>query len=137
MNFIPSVLVGTWSIEGEHPLLPGEPITGTAEVTWLDEQQLLLLKAHYDHPQIPDALSVTAVLDGSPTMHYFDPRGEHRVFSVQLDETGWRWWNDDPVFAQRWVSSFSEGGAELTGHVERSEAGGDWLPDIELTYRRR
>jgi hypothetical protein len=136
MTFTPSVLVGTWSIEGEHPLLPGERITGTAVVTWLEEQQLLLLKAYYDHPRIPDALTVTAVLDGSPTMHYFDPRGEHRVFSVELDEAGWRWWNDDPTFAQRWVSTFSDGGTVLSGYVERSEAGGDWLPDIKLTYRR-
>jgi hypothetical protein len=136
MAFTPSLLVGTWSVEGSHPLLPGEPITGTASVTWLEEQQVLVLRSHYEHVRIPDALTVTAVLHGSPTMHYFDPRGEHRVFSVELDETGWRWWNDDPAFAQRWVSEFSEDGTVLAGHVERSENGGAWLPDIELTYRR-
>jgi hypothetical protein len=130
-----SRLVGTWSIDAAHPLLPGEEITGTATFEWLEDQQLLLMRAHYVHPQIPDAFTVTGVLDGAPVTHYFDPRGEHRTFDVSLTDVGWRYWNDHPTFAQRFTGTFSDDGATITGVGERREDG-RWILDIELTYRR-
>src|SRR6478609_6209016 len=56
-------LVGSWTTEGVHPLLPGEEIRGETSFEWLDGEQFLIMRAHYDHAQIPDAVTVTGVTD--------------------------------------------------------------------------
>jgi hypothetical protein len=128
-------LVGTWSVEASHPLLPGEEIRGTAAFEWLPDQHFLVMRSHYEHPEIPDSLTVTGIVDGAPVMHYFDPRGKHRTFAVSLTEAGWRYWNDDPSFAQRFTGRFADDG-EITGRAERSEDGGQtWELDLEIGYR--
>ena len=77
-------LVGTWATEATHPGLPGIVVTGQATFEWLEDQRFLIQRSHYDHPAIPDALAVTGIIDGMPCMHYFDPRGVHRVFAVDI-----------------------------------------------------
>jgi hypothetical protein len=129
-------LVGTWSVEASHPLLPGEEIRGTAAFEWLPDQHFLVMRGRYEHPEIPDALTVTGIVDGAPAMHYFDPRGEHRTFAVSLTEAGWRYWNDDPSFAQRFTGTFADRDL-ITGRAERSEDNGHtWELDLEISYRR-
>ena len=70
-------LVGTWVTEATHPALPGTVISGQATFEWLEDQRFLIQRSHYDHPEIPDAIAVTGIIDGKPSMHYFDPRGVH------------------------------------------------------------
>ena len=81
---------------------------------------------------------VTGIIDGEPAMHYFDPRGKHRTFAVSLTTDGWRYWNDDPSFAQRFTGTFGPGmAATINGRVERSgDDGATWELDLEITYRR-
>ena len=130
-------LVGVWSIEARHPLLPGDDIRGLTAFEWLADQHFLLQRTHYEHPEMPDAVMVTGVLDGEPAMHYFDPRGKHRTFAVSLTADGWRYWNDDPSFGQRFTGTFGPDGSTITGRAERSEDdGASWELDLELTYRR-
>jgi hypothetical protein len=130
-------LVGCWSVEASHPLLPGEDIRGLTAFEWLPDQHFLLQRAHYEHPEIPDAVMVTGILDGAPAMHYFDPRGKHRTFAVSLTADGWRYWNDDPSFAQRFTGTFGPDDATISGRAERSEDGGaTWELDLEVAYRR-
>jgi hypothetical protein len=74
-------LTGARTTEGRHPLLPGDAITGRATFEWLDGGQFLIQRSHYDHPQIPDAVTVTGVVDDRLSMHYFDSRGVHRLYS--------------------------------------------------------
>jgi hypothetical protein len=129
-------LVGTWSVEATHPLLPGEEIHGTAAFEWLPDQHFLVMRGHYEHPEIPDAVTVTGIVDGAPAMHYFDPRGKHRTFAVSLTEAGWRYWNHDPSFAQRFTGTFGDDDV-ITGRAERSEDDGQtWELDLGITYRR-
>jgi hypothetical protein len=129
-------LVGTWSIEARHLRLPREVISGLTAFEWLADQHFLLQRAHYEHPEIPDAVMVSGVVDGEPAMYYFDPRGVHRTFSVSLTDDGWRYWNDAPSFAQRFAGTFSEDGTVITGSVELCQDGETWTPDLEITYRR-
>ena len=130
-------LVGTWSIEAAHPQLPGEDIRGETTFEWLEGQHFLLQRAHYEHPEIPDAVMLIGVVDGEPAMHYFDPRGKHRRFGLSLTAEAWRYWNDDPLFAQRFAATFAPDGTAIIGRVERSEDGGTtWGLDLEITYRR-
>src|SRR5437764_7465862 len=66
-------LVGTWATEATHPELPGTVVNGQATFEWLEDQRFLIQRSHYDHPEIPDAIAVTGIIDGKPSMHYSDP----------------------------------------------------------------
>jgi hypothetical protein len=129
-------LTGRWATEATHPLLPGTVVSGEATFEWLEDQQFLVQRSHFEHPDIPDALVVIGTLDGKPTMHYFDPRGVHRIFSVELTPDTWRYWNDTPGFAQRFTGRFV-GDDVIDGEAELSrDDGASWQPDLAITYRR-
>lgn len=120
---------------GPHPGFPDQQIHGESVFEWLEDQQCLTQRTLYDHPSIPDALMVTTVLDGTPTMHYFDARGTHSVFAVEITEDAWRFWSDDPTDKRRWIGVFADGGSEIQGRFERC-VDGAWVTELEVTYTR-
>ena len=129
-------LVGTWATEATHPGLPDTVVSGTATFEWLEDQQFLIHRTHYDHPQLPDAVAVIGVVDGKPSMHYFDVRGVHRTFTVAITADTWRYWNDTPGFAQRFTGTLSDDGTAIDGLGELSRDGVTWQDDLTITYRR-
>jgi hypothetical protein len=60
--------IGRWETEGAHPMLPGEAIRGTSTFEWLDGRRFVIWRSHYDHSQIPDAITIIGVTDGQPSM---------------------------------------------------------------------
>jgi hypothetical protein len=129
-------LVGRWAIEATHPGLPDTRVSGQATFEWLEDQQFLIQRSHYDHPDIPDAITVTGMIDGKPSMHYFDPRGVHRVFAVEIAPDTWRFWNDAPGFSQRFSATFSDNNT-IIGQADLStDDGATWEPDLAITYRK-
>jgi len=141
-----SRLIGRWTTEGAHPLLPGDAIRGQATFEWLAGRQFVVQRSHYDHPDIPDAIAVIGATgrqqaDHPQTsdglcMHYFDSRGVSRVYSVSLDRDQWRFWRDDPGLDQRFTGTFGADGDTITGQGEMCRDGVTWEPDLALTYRR-
>ena len=133
-------LTGTWTTEGSHPLLPGAVLRGRATFEWLDGGKFLIWRSHYDHPEIPDAVAVTGVTDDQLSMHYFDTRGVHRVYSVDMapgtTPLTWRFWRDEPSFSQRFTGTFNDAGDTLTSRGQFSRDGLTWEDDLALTYRR-
>ena len=129
-------LTGTWATEGAHPLLPGADIRGQVTFEWLDGERFLVGRSHYEHPDIPDAVTVTGVTDDQLSMHYFDSRGVHRIYSVSMTPNTWHFWRDGPDFAQRFTGTFSADGNTITGQGRLSRDGTTWDDDLALTYRR-
>ena len=129
-------LTGTWVTEGAHPLLPGPVIRGRAVFAWLEGGHFLVWRSHHDHPEIPDAVAVTGVIDGRLAMHYFDSRGVHRLYSVGASPGEWRFWRDDPGFSQRFTGTLSDDGDTITSRGQLSRDGVTWDDDLALTYRR-
>ena len=129
-------LVGTWATEATHPALPGTVVTGQATFEWLEDQGFLIWRSHYDQPEIPDAVAVTGIIDGKPSMHYFDPRGVHRVFAAGITAGTWRFRNEAPGFSQRFTGILSEDGATITGQGQLCRDGSTWEDDLAITYRR-
>jgi hypothetical protein len=129
-------LVGTWATEAKHVALP-ETVSGQTTFEWLEDQQFLIQRSRYDHPDLPDAVTVTGIVDGKPTMHYFDPRGVHREFAVEITGDTWRFWNDAPGFSQRFTGAFRDDDTIINGAVELSrDDGATWAHDLAITYRR-
>jgi hypothetical protein len=130
-------LVGTWVIEATHPAFPGTDIHGQSTFEWLAEQRFLIQRSRFDHPEIPDAVAVTGIIDGNTSMHYFDARGVHRVFAADVSVDSWRYGNDVPGFSQRFTGTFSDDGNTINGEGELSrDNGATWNSDLAITYRR-
>jgi hypothetical protein len=128
--------IGRWTTQATHPLLPGTAVRGHATFEWLDGRQFLILRWHYDHPEIPDAIAVTGVTGGQLSMHYFDYRGVYRVLGVSLEDNQWRFWRDAPGFSQRFTGILSDDGDTITGQGQLSRDGSGWQDDLAITYRR-
>ena len=70
-------------------------------------------------------------------MHYFDPRGVHRVFAVDITPKSWRFWNDAPGFSQRVTHTLSDDDSTINGQAELSrDDGATWENDLAIAYRR-
>jgi hypothetical protein len=119
-------------------MLPGDAIRGTSTFEWLDGRRFVIWRTHYDHPEIPDGITIIGVTDGQLSMHYFDQRGVYRVYAASLDQTDWRYWRDAPApdFSQRFTGTFSDDGDTITGRGQLSKDGSTWEDDLALNYQR-
>jgi hypothetical protein len=141
-----SRLVGRWSTEATHPGLPGAAIRGSSEIEWLEGQRFLIYRSSYDHPDIPDSISIVGDTDGLQ-MHYFDSRGVHRTLALTVAETGWEMLMDrsapagsfassDAPFSLRMTYTFDDEDRVMSGDGELSHDGLTWQDDMQITYRR-
>jgi hypothetical protein len=138
-------LVGRWTSEGSHPALPGAVIRGSSTFEWLDGEKFLVLRTSYDHPDMPDALSLIGDTDGLQ-MHYFDSRGVHRLYAVTVTDEGWQiemgrasagaYATSDGPFAQRMTYTFGDGDRTMASKAQLSFDDETWQDDLELTHRR-
>jgi hypothetical protein len=140
-------LVGEWETEATHRAIPNTVIRGRSTFEWLDGGSFLIWRAHYDHPDIPDAIAILGCVDpggagtssdaaGECLMHYFDVRGVMRVFGLDAAQGVWRYWRDRPGFSQRFTGTLSADGATFAGVVELCQDGTTWEEDLQITYRR-
>jgi hypothetical protein len=145
-------LVGTWTTEATHPMMPGVVVHGTVHVEWLEGARFLLHRARTDHPDFPDALSVIGHMshdraddaNAAPEaeeepplrLHYFDSRGVFRICEVHADDTAWRWWRDAPGFSQRFTGTWADDGKTIVGMSQLCRDDIHWADDLQITYRR-
>lgn len=127
---------GTWTISAVHALLPGEPINGQATFEWLADGPFLVHRSRFDHPEIPDALTVIGVVGGRSCMTYFDARGVHRSYDVETRDGVLRYALTSPGFSQRYVAELDTGRDVIEASGELCQDGTTWQEDLTLTYRR-
>jgi hypothetical protein len=139
-------LLGRWTTEATHPELPGVVISGTGHFEWLDGEQFLIARSHYDYPEIPDAISVLGEAGGL-CMHYYDSRGVSRRYALTVAADGWTLLMDrrapadsfaesDAPFSQRITYTFGPGDETMAGKGALSRDDVHWLDDLEIRYRR-
>ena len=126
------VLVGEWTTEATHPSLPGVVVAGRASATWLEGERFLLQRTQADHPDFPDALWVLGETDEGWVSHYFDSRGIHRTYRLEIDDRVWRLWHDSADFPQRFTGTIGEDGNRIVGVWELSSDGSHWERDLEV-----
>src|SRR5437763_12614707 len=81
-------LVGEWTTEATHPAVPGTIIPGASHFEWLEGEQFLIFRTHYDHADFPDAISIIGDTDGL-RMNYYDSRGVYRLYEATVAADGW------------------------------------------------
>ena len=144
-------LVGGWTTEATHPMMPGVVVRDTADVEWLEGERFLIVRARTDHPDFPDSISIIgdtrhgradesgATPPSEAThlcMHYFDSRGVFRLYDTSFDDSAWRFWRDDPGFSQRFTGTFADGNNTVVGRSQLCRDGVHWADDLAITYRR-
>ena len=135
-----NALVGEWDTEATHPMVPATVVHGHAVFEWLEGEKFLIVRAHVDHPDFPDSISIIGDTEGL-RMHYFDSRGVARVLEMSFMDGVWKLLRDTPDFsplnfAQRFVGTFSKDGKTIDGRWEISHDGTTWEDDLQITYRR-
>ena len=139
-------LVGRWTTEAKHPAMPGTTIAGSSQFEWLDGEQFLIFRSHYDHPDFPDAISIIGDTDGLQ-MHYFDTRGVHRLFELTVSGESWMiamssdahsrsWASGDRPFSQRMTFTFEQADQKMSGKGELSYDDVNWDDDLEVVCQR-
>lgn len=139
-------LVGEWSTEATHPMLPGVVVHGTAVIEWLEGEQFLMIRSRNEHPDFPDALSMIGFIgrdradsatENQPLrMHYYDSRGVYRDYEAAIDDAAWRYERLAPGFSQRFVGTFADGGDTIIGSWQLCKDERNWHDDLKITYRR-
>jgi hypothetical protein len=146
-------LVGRWVTEARHRALPGIIVHGTTSIEWLEGERFLIFRAHNDHEDFPDSISIIGFTDmdrvapnahGSQAsggsrlcMHYFDSRGVFRVYEVSVNAGTWRISRDAPGFSQRFEGTFADGGDTIAGVWQLREDDAHWNDDLSIVYRRQ
>jgi hypothetical protein len=139
-------LVGRWTTEATHRAMPGTVISGSSRFEWLEGERFLIFRSHYDHADIPDAISIIGDTDGLH-MHYFDSRGVRRLFELTVTDDGWAFAMGrlspagafaslDAPFAQRVTHTFEDADQQMLGKAQLSYDDVNWDDDLEITYRR-
>jgi hypothetical protein len=79
-------LLGAWTTEATHPYLPGAVIRGSSEIEWLEGERFLIYRSSYDHPDIPDAISIIGDTAGLRYLRtsWSDPVEAHAELSAEL-----------------------------------------------------
>jgi hypothetical protein len=133
-----SVLVGTWSTTGTHPLVPGTTFHGRTSFEWIEGGAFLIMHSQIDEPEIPSAIAVFGSDDGTGewSMLYFDERGVSRRYEVSLRDNVLSWWRDAPDLSQRFTGTIDADARRIVGRGEMSRNGAPWEPDLALTYTR-
>lgn len=129
-------LVGTWTTEATHPAYPSIVVRGRTAFEWLKGERFLIQRSQADHRDFPDTIAVIGAATEQLSMHYFDSRGLHSVYSVSLSEGTWRMWRDTPRFSQRFTGTFGDDGDTIAGRWRVSRDGWDWDDDLAIAYRR-
>jgi hypothetical protein len=140
-------LVGSWTTQATHPAVPGTIVSGTADVEWLEGERFLIFRAHNDHPDFPDSISIIGDTGGL-RWHYFDSRGVHRIYELSLTDDSWEIGRDAagrdaleigrdaPSFSQRLTVTFEDDDNTMAGRSKISHDGETWEDDLQITYRR-
>jgi hypothetical protein len=131
-----AALIGTWSTEASHPMLPGVVVPGSVTYEWLAGGRFVVQRSHNEHELFPDAISVIGPPEDGDglVMEYFDSRGVRRTYQTSLDDGVLRIWRDAPGFDQRFEVRIAPD--EFGGVHQLAETPGEWKDDLRITYRR-
>jgi hypothetical protein len=133
-----AVLVGRWTTEGSHPLVPDVTLRGRVSFEWVENGAFLLMRSDVDHASFPHGLAMFGSDDAQNRlfMLHFDERGTSRMQNVSIENNVLKWWRDQPGFSQRYTNTIASDGKTMVGKGELSRDGTTWERDLDLTYTR-
>ena len=130
--------IGTWNLTGSHPYMPGRTLRGRVTFERIEGGAFIRMHSKMEEPEIPEGFALFGTDDdhGTCTMLYFDVRGVSRLYDVTFHEDGFTWSRDSAKFAQRFRVTFGEDGRTMESVGTMKKEGGEWEPDLRLSYVR-
>jgi hypothetical protein len=132
------VLLGVWNTQGTHPMVPGKTFQGRTTFEWIEGGAFMMMRSRIDEPEIPSGIVILCSDDqsGEYWMSYFDERGVSRRYEMRLDGNILEYWRNNDEFSQRCVVTIAPDGESMVARGTMQRKGGEWEPDLELTYTR-
>lgn len=129
-------LVGEWRATATHPMLEGS-FDGTTTFAWSDGGAFLVMRSHFDQPDVPDGVAYLGSDDkaGTFTLIYFDEREVSRVYEVEVGDGTVTWRRDDPELAQSMTFTRQDDGT-IVSQGRMSQNRGPWGDDLSAYYSR-
>ena len=115
-------------------MFPGLVVHGHSSIELLEGERFLIQRSRTDHPDFPDAISITGDTDGLH-MHYFDSRGVFRIYDFEVTDESWGFSMVEPGWDQRIVVRFV-GEDTMEGTSTLGRDGAEPKDDLQITYRR-
>ena len=128
--------VGTWTVTGSHPYLPGRMLRGRVTFERIEGGAFLRMHSKMDDKDIPEGIAIFGTDDDACTMLYFDERGVGRRYDVTFHDDGFSWSRDVPQFAQSFRVWIAKDDRTMEGEGTMKKDGKDWEPDLRLSYVR-
>lgn len=130
--------VGTWTVTGSHPYLPGRTLRGKVTFDRIEGGAFVRMHSQMEDKEIPEGVAIFGT-DGDGdtcTMLYFDERGVSRRYDVELHANGFTWSRDSSELAQRFRVTFADDGRTMDGEGTMKKSGAPWEQDLCLSYVR-
>jgi hypothetical protein len=131
-------LIGEWALQASSP--GGEPWPGGGRSTfeWHPSGAHVVQRTVVELPEAPDSICIIGcdAANGTYFQLYSDERGVSRVYNMSIGDGEWKLWRTGQPFAQRFTATCSADGNTMLGRWEKSQDGGDYVTDFDLTYRR-
>ena len=130
--------VGTWTVTGSHPGLPGRTLRGKVTFEHIEGGAFIRMHSEMEDPEFPEGVAIFGT-DGDEdecTMLYFDSRGVARRYDVAFHADGFAWSRDSPKFAQRFRITIAKDGRKMEGEGTMKKEGASSEADLGLSYVR-
>src|SRR5215213_1382327 len=123
-----SVLVGSWTTVGTHPMVPGKTFHGRTSFEWIEGGAFLIMRSRIDEPEIPSGIAIYGSDDDAKacSMLYFDERGVSRHYEVSIHDNVLKQWRNSPAFSQRSETTIAADGRTMVSRGEMSRDGKPW-----------
>ena len=133
-----ALLVGEWTTEGKHPLVPNTTLHGRSSFKWIEGGAFLVWYSEMDQKDFPAGIAIFGSDNGTGTyfMMYFDERSVSRKYDVSFQDGVIKWGRNAPGFSQRYSWTFTDNGNTIIGKGELSKDGVTWQQDLDLTFTR-
>ena len=129
-----AALVGEWT-SGSEKYPEGR---GHMRVAPTEDGKFLRVESRIEDERFPQATQIVGSDDSRAdcTVLYYDSRGVHRVYQMNVSDGVWKMWREAPGFNQRYIGKIVDGGRTIAGQWEFSEDGKSWEVDFDLTYTK-
>jgi hypothetical protein len=125
--------VGTWTVTGSHPYLPGRTLRGIVTFERIEGGAFVRMHSKMEDAEIPEGVAIFGTDGDACTMLYFDVRGVARRYEVALAADGFTWSRDATDLSQRFTVTIAGDTMEGVGKMKRGDG---WEPDLQLSYAR-
>ena len=133
-----NALIGEWSWEGSHPMLPGVTLNGRTSFEWLEGGAFMIMRSNNTEGKIPTGVALFGSDDAANELYmlYFDERKISRMYKTSFNENVLKWWRNTAEFSQRNTLTLSSDGKTIVSKGEMSRDGAAWEADLSMTYKK-